>query len=140
MKTEVWKFFTGDTPPAPTTFRLRGEASGRCLDVNGAGTANGTQMITWDCHSNANQQFTQNGQTLQVTGKCLDAPNNAASGARVQIWDCNGGANQGWTITTTGTITSVQTGLCLTSGGTANGAAVTVATCQGGTNQRWAKA
>ncbi|MFC3897863.1 ricin-type beta-trefoil lectin domain protein [Lentzea rhizosphaerae] len=140
VKTEVWKFFTGDTPPAPTTFRLRGEASSRCLDVNGAGTANGTQMITWDCHTNANQQFTQNGQTLQVTGKCLDAPNNAASGARVQIWDCNGGANQGWTITTTGTITSVQTGLCLTSGGTANGAAVTVATCQGGTNQRWAKA
>ncbi|MFC3897861.1 ricin-type beta-trefoil lectin domain protein [Lentzea rhizosphaerae] len=140
VKTEVWKFFTGETPPVPTTFRLRGEASSRCLDVNGAGTANGTQMITWDCHTNANQQFTQNGQTLQVTGKCLDAPNNAASGARVQIWDCNGGANQGWTITTTGTITSVQTGLCLTSGGTGNGAAVTVATCQGGTNQRWAKA
>ena len=39
-----------------------------------------------------------------------------------------------------GTVTSVQTGLCLTSGGTNNGAAVTVATCQGGTNQRWAKA
>ncbi|MCP2245924.1 ricin-type beta-trefoil lectin domain protein [Lentzea aerocolonigenes] len=140
VKSEVWKFFTGDTTPAPTTFRLRGEASGRCLDVNGAGTANGTQMITWDCHSNANQQFTQNGQALQVTGKCLDAPNNATSGTRVRIWDCNGAANQGWTITTTGTVTSVQTGLCLTSGGTANGAAVTVATCQGGTNQRWAKA
>ncbi|MCP2245926.1 ricin-type beta-trefoil lectin domain protein [Lentzea aerocolonigenes] len=140
VKAEVWKFFTGETPPVPTTFRLRGEASSRCLDVNGAGTANGTQMITWDCHSNANQQFTQNGQALQVTGKCLDAPNNATSGTRVRIWDCNGAANQGWTITTTGTITSVQTGLCLTSGGTGNGAAVTVATCQGGTNQRWAKA
>ncbi|MDQ3789732.1 MAG: poly(3-hydroxybutyrate) depolymerase, partial [Actinomycetota bacterium] len=42
---EVWKFFTGDsTPPQnPTTFRLRGESSGRCLDVNGAASANGTQ-------------------------------------------------------------------------------------------------
>ncbi|MEU7476873.1 ricin-type beta-trefoil lectin domain protein [Lentzea sp. NPDC042327] len=140
VKEEVWKFFTGETPPAPTTFRLRGEAAGRCLDVNGASTANGAQMITWDCHTNANQQFTQNGQALQVTGKCLDAPNNAASGARVQIWDCHGGANQAWQLTGSGTVTSVQTGLCLTSAGTGNGAAVTVATCQGGANQRWAKA
>lgn len=140
VKTEVWKFFTGGTTPAPTLFRLRGEASGRCLDVNGGGTANGTQMIAWDCHTNANQQFGGNGQALQVVGKCLDAPLNAGSGARVQIWDCNGGANQNWNIGTNGTITSVQTGLCLNSTGTANGAAVTVATCNGSTNQRWAKA
>ena len=58
---------------------------GRCLDVNGASAANGTQMIIWDCHSNANQQFTQNGQALQVMGKCLDVPPNAAAGTRVQI-------------------------------------------------------
>ncbi|GAB2807702.1 RICIN domain-containing protein [Lentzea nigeriaca] len=139
VKTEVWKFFTGESPPTPTTFRLRGEASGRCLDVNGASTANGTVMITWDCHSNANQQFTQNGQTLQVTGKCLEAPANAGSGTQARIWDCNGGANQNWNVTN-GTITNVQTGLCLTSSGNNNGAAVTVSACQGGTNQRWAKA
>jgi protocatechuate 3,4-dioxygenase beta subunit len=142
VKTEVWKFFTGDTTPpnpGPTPFRLRGESSNRCLDVNGAGTANGTQMITWDCHMNANQQFTQNGQALQVTGKCLDVPNNAPSGTRARIWDCNGGANQNWNLTG-GTVTNAQTGLCLTAGGTNNGAAVTVATCQGGANQRWAKA
>ena len=147
---EVWKFITQfdggpgpttttTTPPDPTTFRLRGEGSGRCADVTGAGTANGTQLIIWDCHTNANQQFTQNGQALQVSGKCLDAPNNAGSGTRVQIWDCHGGANQSWNFTN-GTITSVQTGLCLTATGTGNNATVTVATCQGGTNQRWAKA
>ncbi|HEX7308378.1 ricin-type beta-trefoil lectin domain protein [Lentzea sp.] len=139
VKSEVWKFFTGDTTPGPTSFRLRGEASGRCLDVNGAGTANGTQLITWDCHGNANQQFTQNGQALQVSGRCLDVPTGAGSGARVQIWDCHGGANQSWTLNG-GTVVSVQTGLCLTSGGTGNGAAVTVATCQGGADQRWTKA
>jgi poly(3-hydroxybutyrate) depolymerase len=148
---EAWKFITQfapgtgpttttTTPSDPTTFRLRGEASGRCLDVTGAASANGTQLITWDCHTNANQQFTQNGQALQVLGKCLDAPNNAGSGTRVHIWDCHGGANQSWNVTTAGTITSVQTGLCLTSTGTGNNATVTVATCQGGSNQRWAKA
>jgi len=137
---EVWAFFTGDTPPAPTTFRLRGEASGRCVDVTGANSANGTQLIVWDCHTNANQQFAQSGQALQVLGKCLDAPNNAASGARVQIWDCHGGANQQWNVNTNGTVTSVQTGLCLTVTGTANNAAVNVTTCNNGANQRWAKA
>ncbi|MFD5830893.1 ricin-type beta-trefoil lectin domain protein [Lentzea sp. NPDC060358] len=138
VKTEVWKFFTGDTTPSPASFRLRGESSGRCLDVNGAATANGTQLITWDCHSNANQQFTQNGPALQVSGKCLDVPTGAVSGARVQIWDCHGGANQSWTVD--GTITNAQTGLCLTAGGTGNGAAVTVATCRGSADQRWTKA
>ncbi|WP_329792101.1 ricin-type beta-trefoil lectin domain protein [Lentzea sp. DG1S-22] len=139
VKNEVWKFFTGDTNPGPTAFRLRGESSGRCLDVSGAGTANGSQLITWDCHTGANQQFTQNGQALQVTGKCLDAPTGAGSGTRVQIWDCHGGANQSWNLGG-GTAVNVRTGLCLTSGGTGNGAAVTLATCRGSSDQRWAKA
>ncbi len=131
---------TTTTPPDPTTFRLRGESSGRCLDVNGAGTANGTSMITWDCHTNANQRFSQNGQALQVVGKCVDVPGNAGSGTQARIWDCNGGANQNWNVGTTGTITNVQTGLCLTSSNNNNGAAVTVSTCNSGANQRWAKA
>jgi poly(3-hydroxybutyrate) depolymerase len=139
---EVWKFFTGDTtpPPTPTTFRWRGESSGRCMDVTGANSANGTQLILWDCHTNANQQFSQSGQALQVLGKCLDAPNNAASGSRVQIWDCHGGANQQWNVTSSGTITNVQTGLCLDVSGTANNATVNVATCNNAASQRWAKA
>ncbi|HEU5107775.1 MAG TPA: RICIN domain-containing protein, partial [Micromonosporaceae bacterium] len=129
-------------PPPPASFRLRGEASGRCLDVNNAATANGTQTQLWDCHSNANQQFTQNGQALQVMGKCLDAPNNAGGGTRVQIWDCTGGANQRWNLNTNGTISNAQTGLCLdaNNAGTANGTAVIVWSCHGGANQRWARA
>jgi poly(3-hydroxybutyrate) depolymerase len=146
---EVWKFITQfsggpgpttTTTPPPASFRLRGEASGRCLDVNGAGTANGTVMISWDCHTNANQQFTLNGQALQVTGKCVEVPVNAGAGTQARIWDCNGGANQGWNINPDGTITNVQTGLCLGASSTANGAAVTVSTCNGSAAQRWAKA
>jgi dienelactone hydrolase len=144
VKGEVWKFFTGDTsiPPEPTTFRLRGEASGRCLDVNGAGTANGSQMIIWDCHTAANQQFTQDGKALRVQGKCLEVPANATSGTRAQIWDCNGAANQQWNLNTNGTLSNVQNGLCVDVNGaaTANGSAVIVWTCHTGANQRWVKA
>jgi len=137
----------GGTPPNPTTpnptgNRLRNEGSGRCLDVNGAGTANGAQMIIWDCHTAANQQFALNGRALQVTGKCLDAPLNATAGTRVQIWDCGGGANQQWVFNSNGTISNAQTGLCLdvNGGATTNGAAVIVWSCHSGANQRWARA
>jgi poly(3-hydroxybutyrate) depolymerase len=160
VKEEVWRFFTqftdttptpgpttptpGPTTPTPnpTGFRLRGEASGRCLDVSGASSANGSLTQIYDCHTNANQQFSQNGQELRVMGKCLDAPPNAAVGTRVQIWDCNGGANQRWTLNSNGTISSGQTGLCLDVNGasTANGSAVIVWNCHGGANQRWARA
>ena len=145
-KGEVWRFFSqfqgGGPDPGPTGNRLRSEASGRCLDVSGASSANGTQVQIWDCHTGTNQQFTQNGAALQVMGKCLDVPTNAAAGARVQIWDCNGGANQQWSVTAGGTITNAQSGLCLdvNGAGTANGTAAIVWTCHGGTNQRWARA
>ncbi len=144
VKPEVWRFFTqfGGTPPTPTTFRLRGQASSRCLDVNGANSANGSQMIIWDCHTNANQQFTQNGQTLRVLGKCLDMPSNATAGTRVQIWDCTGGTNQQWNLNTNGTVSNVQNGLCLDVNGaaTANGSAVIVWNCHTGANQVWSRA
>ncbi|GGM22223.1 beta-xylanase [Micromonospora sonchi] len=142
--TAVLDALNGGTNPSPnpTGNRLRNEASGRCLDVNGASSANGAQMIIWDCHSAANQQFTQNGRALQVMGKCLDVPNNAAAGTRVQIWDCSGGVNQQWVMNSNATISNAQTGLCLDVNGasTANGTAVIVWSCHGGTNQRWARA
>jgi hypothetical protein len=33
-------------------------ATGACLDVDGANTANGTRLISWTCHGNANQRWT----------------------------------------------------------------------------------
>jgi len=140
--TAVLDTLNGGTTPTPTGDRLRGEASGRCLDISGANSANGTAAQIWDCHSDANQRFTPNGAALQVMGKCLDVPANAAAGTRVRIWDCGGGANQQWTSNGNGTISNAQTGLCLdvNGGGTANGTAVILWSCHGGTNQRWARA
>ncbi|WBC07783.1 ricin-type beta-trefoil lectin domain protein [Micromonospora sp. WMMA1947] len=144
--TVVYRVSGGGTttpPPVPTTFRLRSESSGRCLDVDNAGTANGTGTLIWDCHGNANQQFTANGQALQVLGKCLDVSTSATAGTRVQIWDCNGGTNQQWTINGNGTVSNVRfPSLCLDvdNAGTANGTRVIVWTCHGNTNQRWSRA
>jgi len=69
----------------------------------------------------------------------VDVPNSAtADGTQVDIWDCNGGANQEWDLSN-GTITGVQSGLCLevTGGRTADGALGELWDCNGGSNQQW---
>jgi alpha-galactosidase len=142
--TAVYRVSGGGTtePPTPSTFRLRSESAGRCLDLDNSNTANGTGTLIWDCHNNANQQITQSGQTLRILGKCLDVPLDAVDGARVQIWDCNGGTNQQWTFNGNGTVSNVRSpSLCMDvdNGGTANGTAVILWSCHGNANQRWSR-
>ena len=128
-------------PGTGTGGALVGAASGRCLDVPGGNTANGTQPIIWDCSGAANQHWTRSGQTLQALGKCLDAPTNATAGAKAQLWDCHGGTNQQWTLNSDGTIRGAQSGLCLDVDHnlTANGTVVLLWTCSAAANQRWSR-
>jgi hypothetical protein len=123
------------------SFSLRGTGSGRCLDVPGSNTANGTQPIIWDCNGGNNQRWTLNGQALQSLGKCLDVPQGATAGTKAEIWDCNGGSNQNWNLNSNGTITSVSSGLCLdvSGNGTANNSPVIVWTCTAASNQQWSR-
>ncbi|MBO3085465.1 ricin-type beta-trefoil lectin domain protein [Cellulomonas sp. zg-ZUI188] len=142
--TVVYRVSGGTTtdPSTPTTFRLRSESAGRCLDLEASNTANGTGALIWDCHGNANQQITQSGQSLRILGKCLDAPLTAGNGTRVQIWDCNGGTNQQWTFQGNGTVSSVRhPSLCLDvdNGASANGTRVILWSCHGNANQRWSR-
>ncbi|WP_027346594.1 arabinofuranosidase catalytic domain-containing protein [Hamadaea tsunoensis] len=123
--------------------QIVGTQSGRCVDVPGATTANGTQVALWDCNGQTNQSFTLTaGKQLQVYGnKCLDASNRGtANGTAVIIWDCNGQTNQQWNANADGTITSVQSGLCLDASayGTANGTKIQLWQCLNGANQKWA--
>jgi alpha-galactosidase len=131
---------TGD-PPTSASTTLVSTSSGRCLDVPGSNTANGTQPIIWDCNGAANQQWTVSGQTLQSLGKCLDAPIGATAGTKVEIWDCNGGTNQQWTFQADGTIRGNQSGLCLdvNNNQTANGTLTLLWTCTAAANQLWTR-
>jgi hypothetical protein len=71
---------------------------GRCLDINGNGTANGTQVELWDCNGVGGQvwqQQTDGSLRNPQSGRCLDSPNGATTnGVRLQIWDCNGSGAQ----------------------------------------------
>jgi endo-1,4-beta-xylanase len=71
---------------------------------------------------------------------CLGAyDNQTAAGTKVETWPCNGGANQQWLVNSNGTVTGVQSGLCLdvTGASTADGALAELWTCNGGSNQQW---
>jgi alpha-galactosidase len=141
--TAVFRVSGGDTttPPPPTTTTLVSASSGRCLDVPNGATANGTQPVIWDCNNGTNQRWTVSGQTLQALGKCLDAPSGATAGAKAQLWDCNNGTNQQWTFNGNGTVSNVQSGLCLDVDHnlTANGTLVLLWTCSAAANQRWTR-
>ncbi|GIF51402.1 hypothetical protein Afe04nite_59410 [Asanoa ferruginea] len=126
----------------PQSVMLVGGASGRCIDLPGAATANGTQAQLWDCNGGTNQRWTYTtGKQLMVYGnKCLDAANQGTvNGTLAIIWDCNGQTNQQWNRNTNGTITSALSGLCLdaSGNGTANGTKIHLWSCHGGTNQQW---
>ncbi|MFG3498251.1 non-reducing end alpha-L-arabinofuranosidase family hydrolase [Streptomyces sp. NPDC047928] len=133
---------TPPVTPADSTGEIKGVASGRCIDIPGSATANGTQAQLRDCSGQTNQRWTYTAaKQLKVHGnKCLDAKSKGTTnGTPVVVWDCNGGANQQWNINTNGTITGVQSGLCLDAIGaaTANGTRIQLYTCASVDNQKW---
>ncbi|MDD1062085.1 ricin-type beta-trefoil lectin domain protein [Streptomyces cocklensis] len=76
--------------------------TGKCLDINGNGTAAGAQVELWDCNGVGGQKWLQrsDGSLFNPqSGRCLDSPNgNTGNGTRLQIWDCNGSAAQKFAV------------------------------------------
>ncbi|AMM21462.1 alpha-L-arabinofuranosidase [Frondihabitans sp. PAMC 28766] len=71
---------------------------GRCLDIDGNGTANGTHVELYTCNGVGGQQWVPqaNGSLLNPqSGRCLDDPSgNTANNTALQLYDCNGNAAQ----------------------------------------------
>ncbi|MGI5240533.1 ricin-type beta-trefoil lectin domain protein [Dactylosporangium sp. CA-139066] len=117
---------------------------GRCLDINGNGTANGTQVELWDCNGVGGQKWVQQADgSLRnpQSGRCLDSPSGAtANGTRLQIWDCNGTAAQKFAANGGGTILG-PAGKCVDVAGDdngSNGTAVQLWDCQSyAVDQHW---
>ncbi len=129
---------TGDSPTGGAP--IRGLA-GKCADVAGANSANGTPVQLYDCNSTAAQRWTAGSDgTLRALGKCLDATGNGtADGTTVQLWDCTGGPNQRWTVTGAHDIVNPQADKCLdvTGNDAANGTRLQLWSCTGAGNQKW---
>ncbi|MFE6620047.1 ricin-type beta-trefoil lectin domain protein [Streptomyces sp. NPDC057740] len=126
--------------PAPAPARVQSGIAGKCLDVNGAGTADGTAVQTWSCGDSANQYWSAyTDGTLRSLGKCLDAAGgNTANGTKVQLWTCHGGANQVWQPYNGG-YRNPASGRCLDVPGssTTDGTQLVLWDCNGASNQKW---
>ncbi|MFE1459775.1 ThuA domain-containing protein [Streptomyces nigra] len=128
------------SPSGPRTGEVKG-VNGKCLDVDNAGTADGTKVQIWTCNSSAAQRWTiGDDSSFRALGKCLDVSGaGTADGTRIQLWTCNGTGAQQWTPQADGTVRNPLSGKCLdASGGTWNdGTAVHLWTCHTGPNQKW---
>ncbi|MET9435051.1 phosphatidylinositol-specific phospholipase C domain-containing protein [Streptomyces sp. NPDC006551] len=114
---------------------------GMCVDVSGAGTANGTAIQLSDCNGTRAQRWTvASDQTVQALGKCLDvAAGGTTAGTKVQLWDCNNTGAQTWRKAADGALLNPRSGLCLDApgGNAVNGNRLQIWTCNGLDSQRW---
>jgi lysophospholipase L1-like esterase len=128
------------TPPVAVTRPLQSGIAGKCLDVNGGSSTNGTAVQIWGCNNTGAQQWTVNPDgTLRAVGKCLDATAlGTANGTKAEIWDCNGGGNQQWQPYNGG-YRNPASGRCLDdpASSATDGTQLALWDCNGGSNQQW---
>ena len=116
--------------------------AGKCIDVAGANSANGTAVQLYDCNGTAAQQWTVGGDgTIRALGKCLDVTGGShrerRHGAAVRLQRQR--RRSKWTVTRAATLVNPQPSKCLdvTDNISANGTQLQIWTCTGAANQRW---
>ncbi|TDC82651.1 hypothetical protein E1193_11205 [Micromonospora sp. KC606] len=80
--------------------------SGRCVEPASGSTANGVQLVQFDCSSAQSQQWQLRGAgggyyqlVARHSGRCVDvASGSTANGARLIQFDCHSGQNQQWSL------------------------------------------
>ncbi|MCA2218490.1 glycosyl hydrolase family 18 protein [Jidongwangia harbinensis] len=130
----------GGTSPGGRSGRITG-VGGKCVDVAGASSANGTAVQLYDCNGTAAQTWTvATDGTVRALGKCLDVnAAGTANGSLVQLYDCNGTGAQAWQSQPDGTLRNPAAGRCLDAqnNSSANGTRLQLWDCFAGANQRW---
>lgn len=126
--------------PGPREGAVTG-IGGKCVDVAGAASADGTQIQLYTCNGTAAQRWTVAAdRTLRALGKCMDVSGGGtANGTKVQLYGCNGSGAQTWAPGADGTLRNPQSGKCLDAEGvsSADRTRLHLWTCGTGANQKW---
>ncbi|MFJ8648600.1 PQQ-dependent sugar dehydrogenase [Streptomyces sp. NPDC093546] len=137
---DVDDFHFTTTGTGTRTGEVKG-VNGKCLDVAGGSSADGTQAQLWSCNGSAGQKWTLPGDgTVRALSKCLDVSGGgSADGTKIQLWTCNGTGAQKWQARADGTVLNAQSGKCLDAEGATwnDGTRVHLWTCHTGANQKW---
>ncbi|UXY32704.1 RICIN domain-containing protein [Streptomyces sp. HUAS TT20] len=121
-------------------------AKGKCLDVQGGNTANGTPVQIYTCNNSTAQEWKlwgsyDGGYALfnAKAAKCLDVKSgNNANGTKIQVWSCNGSRPQQWQfdIRAAGELRNAATDKCLDLHTFTNGNDTQLYTCNGSAAQQ----
>jgi beta-glucanase (GH16 family) len=135
---------TDSTPPAGGTNAIRGNESGRCIDVPSANPVDGARLQVYDCNGSTAQQWTiGSDNTVRALGKCMDAAAaGTANGTAIQLYTCNGSGAQQFTLNGAGDLVNLASSKCVdvAEHGTANGSQLQLWDCAGTANQKWTRA
>ena len=138
--TFTWSGTPGSGGGGGRTGQISG-LGGKCVDVAGASSANGTAVQLWDCNGTGAQQWTVGTDgTIRALAKCLDIVSaGTANGTQVQLWDCNGSGAQQWSANAARDLINPAANICLdaTGNSSANGTRLQIWTCTGAANQKW---
>ena len=115
---------------------------GKCADVKGNSSANGTKILIWSCSgSDQAENWTFSNGEFVHNGSCLNDKGNGGSGSKVVLYRCNGGSNEKWSHLSNGELKlQAHNGtLCLDDprNSTKNGTQLIVFTCNAAANQKW---
>ncbi len=111
---QVWRFIR----QSDGSYKIVNKKTGKCLDVNGGGSANGTDIIIHTDNGGSNQRWyiykVNGGYALRpkcAPNSALDVPNaSTANLTLTQLYSFNGSAAQTFTITKTDGTASNYTG------------------------------
>ncbi|MFI9004197.1 ricin-type beta-trefoil lectin domain protein [Streptomyces sp. NPDC053541] len=135
--TFTWAGTAASAPTGPLT-----GLAGKCLDVAGAATADGTPVQLYTCNGTAAQRWTLAADgSVRALGKCLDVTAaGTADGTKVQLYTCNGTGAQRWSYNAaTHDVVNTAADKCLdvTGNSSADGTRTQIWTCTGAANQKW---
>ncbi|MFD3469694.1 ricin-type beta-trefoil lectin domain protein [Streptomyces sp. NPDC058682] len=112
--------------------------AGKCIDVEGGKTADGTPVQLYSCNETKAQQWRLTGDTVRALDKCLTAQNGKAV-----LGTCDGSAQQKFIHRAADkTLYNAAAGGCLDlpNGNDTDGSDLLVYACAGGPNQQWTPA
>ncbi|MFE2554424.1 family 20 glycosylhydrolase [Streptomyces sp. NPDC059352] len=134
--------------PSGATYTVGLAGTAKSLNVPSSSSTAGTQLDVSATQGGNNQRFTLTAEpdgSYSVknvnSGLCMDVTGNSTTvGAAIIQWTCTGNANQHWYVTAVAggyTITSVSSGLLLTSAGTTDGSKITQQSGPASATQTW---
>ncbi|MFJ8444421.1 RICIN domain-containing protein [Kitasatospora griseola] len=112
---------TWATQQTSRSYEILNPASGRCLNLSGAGPwANSTPIIAWDCTLGANNekfQITADGKLRNpISNRCLNVSGAGPvwdNGTPIILFDCNSQPNEKFEWTADGQLRNPASGRCL---------------------------